>query len=212
MDFLLAKYEKAIRDFKDNAFTLPCLKTGWEKLDKYYCLSDLTQVYVAIIVLHSKLKFNYLDKRWPKKWAKEAQKKVKDFWNTQYKLTVISLPQQPSEETSDESPNEFLAWFNADRPSLEDTDELECYLAQPTLPKISNSAREWWLESAQCHMFPNLSRMAIDLLSIPAMSAEPERLFSGAKLTITDQRGSLQAQSIEATECLKSWYKSMECT
>ena len=50
MDFLLAKYEKAMRDFKDNAFILPCLKTSWEKLDKYYCLSDLTPVYVAAIV------------------------------------------------------------------------------------------------------------------------------------------------------------------
>src|SRR5204862_2770553 len=106
MDFLLAKYEKAMRDFKDNTFILHCLKTGWEKLDKYYCLSDLTPVYIAAIVLHPEMKFNYLNKRWPKKWPKEARKKVKDFWNAQYKSTVISLPQQPSEETSDESPNE----------------------------------------------------------------------------------------------------------
>ena len=30
--------------------------------------------------------------------------------------------------------------------------------------------------------------MALDILSIPAMSADPERLFSGAKLTISDRR------------------------
>jgi hypothetical protein len=52
--------------------------------------------------------------------------------------------------------------------------------------------------------------MDIELLSIPAMSAEPERLFSGAKLTITDQRACLQLQTIEATECLKSWYIRVE--
>jgi hypothetical protein len=47
--------------------------------------------------------------------------------------------------------------------------------------------------------------MALDILSIPAMSAEPERLFSSAKITITDRRNRLGIESIEAIECLKSW-------
>ena len=47
--------------------------------------------------------------------------------------------------------------------------------------------------------------MALDILSIPAMSAEPERLFSGAKITITDRRNKLGIESIQAIECLKSW-------
>ena len=47
--------------------------------------------------------------------------------------------------------------------------------------------------------------MAFDILSIPAMSAEPERLFSGAKITITDRRNRLGIESIQAIECLKSW-------
>ena len=37
------------------------------------------------------------------------------------------------------------------------------------------------------------------------MSAEPERLFSGAKISITDRRNRLGIESIEAIECLKSW-------
>ena len=47
--------------------------------------------------------------------------------------------------------------------------------------------------------------MALDILLIPAMSAEPERLFSSAKITITDRRNRLGIESIEAIECLKSW-------
>jgi len=47
--------------------------------------------------------------------------------------------------------------------------------------------------------------MALDILSIPAMSAEPERLFSSAKITITDRRNRLGIESIEAIKCLKSW-------
>jgi hypothetical protein len=36
------------------------------------------------------------------------------------------------------------------------------------------------------------------------MSAEPERLFSGAGITVTERRNRLGAESIEALECLKS--------
>jgi hypothetical protein len=52
--------------------------------------------------------------------------------------------------------------------------------------------------------------MALDMLSIPATSAKPERLFSGAKISITDQRNRLRMKSIEALECLKSWMDVQE--
>jgi len=50
--------------------------------------------------------------------------------------------------------------------------------------------------------------MAIDVLSIPAMSAEPERVFSGARRTISWERMQLGEETIEKTECLKSWMRS----
>jgi hypothetical protein len=37
------------------------------------------------------------------------------------------------------------------------------------------------------------------------MLAKPERLFSGAKISITDRRNRLSIESIEALEYLKSW-------
>ena len=49
--------------------------------------------------------------------------------------------------------------------------------------------------------------MAIDIYSIPAMSSEPERLFSGAKHTISDRRMQLKIESIELLECLKTWFR-----
>jgi hypothetical protein len=68
-----------------------------------------------------------------------------------------------------------------------DFDELDQYLSTPTVTNLSLKPISWWLEPTQQSTFPNLSRMAIDILSIPAMSAEPERLFSSAKITITDR-------------------------
>ena len=49
--------------------------------------------------------------------------------------------------------------------------------------------------------------MALDILSVPAMSTDPERLFSGAKITISDRRNRLGILTVEALECLKSWLK-----
>ena len=49
--------------------------------------------------------------------------------------------------------------------------------------------------------------MAIDLLSVPPMSAKPERIFLGARRTISWQRMSLGHVNIERTECLKSWIR-----
>lgn len=47
--------------------------------------------------------------------------------------------------------------------------------------------------------------MALEYLTIPAMSAEAERVFSSAKITITDRRCHLGDEAISALECLKSW-------
>ena len=52
--------------------------------------------------------------------------------------------------------------------------------------------------------------MALDILSIPAMSAEPERLFSGAKITISDRRNRLTVDTIQALQCLKSWLENQD--
>jgi len=48
--------------------------------------------------------------------------------------------------------------------------------------------------------------MAMNILSIPAISVELESLVSGAKITIKDRRNRLGSDVIEAVECLKSWF------
>ena len=58
--------------------------------------------------------------------------------------------------------------------------------------------------------YPNLARMALNVLSVPAMSDEPERLVSSTGLTLTDRRNRAGIDLIEALEQLKSWYKVKE--
>ena len=53
---------------------------------------------------------------------------------------------------------------------------------------------------------PDLAHFALDMLAIPATSAECERIFSSAKLLLTPSRNRLQPDIIEASECLRAWY------
>jgi asparagine synthetase A len=56
--------------------------------------------------------------------------------------------------------------------------------------------------------WPKLSRIALDILSIPAMSDELERVFSGARRTVSWERSQLDIQTLECIECLKHWKRS----
>ena len=49
--------------------------------------------------------------------------------------------------------------------------------------------------------------MAIDVLSVPAMSSECERVFSQGKLTIASQRHRMKGATLEMLLCLKDWLK-----
>jgi hypothetical protein len=47
--------------------------------------------------------------------------------------------------------------------------------------------------------------MAFDLISIPAMSVECERVFSQPKLVVNDKRNRMTDDTIDAIQCLKNW-------
>ena len=66
------------------------------------------------------------------------------------------------------------------------------------------TALQWWIEHREDYP-RQLSKMAINLLCIPAMSAEPERLFSGARRQIPWTRAKLSGKLVEQMECLKYW-------
>jgi hypothetical protein len=144
-----------------------------------------------------------MEDNWLIEWIADAKAKVQLFWNREYKSTAITVP-TPTSETASVVHNAFQEWQKKRQRSQLDIDEYTKYLQAAVLPEVTD-ARSWWLETTQRNSYPALSIMALDILSIPAMSAEPERLFSGAKITITDRRNQLGIESIQAIECLKSW-------
>jgi hypothetical protein len=90
---------------------------------------------------------------------------------------------------------------------MDEIDEYKSFFSQTPIA-IDGSALAWWLREEQQQRYPCLSKMAIDILSVPSMSAEPERVFSGARRTISWDRCQLGSSTIEKGECMKSWIKS----
>jgi len=97
----------------------------------------------------------------------------------------------------------FTTFLNKD---IQLKDEFDTYFngAPLVVPNDFNPI-QWWANNTGS---PQMMNMAFDMLSIPAMSAETERVFSGAKLTISPSRNRLGEDIIEATECLNRWYRA----
>jgi len=87
------------------------------------------------------------------------------------------------------------------RPST--SDKYTDYNTEESYSPGKKGALWWWCQDTQRQRWPKLSCMAIDILSIPPMSDEPERVFSGARCTVTWDRGRLEAETIEIREYLK---------
>ena len=103
-------------------------------------------------------------------------------------------PQQGSEDTATGSPTQPDEYVDY------------CALRLEAALEDGPSAIEWWCEPRQRARFPKLCKTAVEvLLSIPAMSAEPERLFFECKKIIISDLHSMQADTLEGIEGLKSF-------
>ena len=65
---------------------------------------------------------------------------------------------------------------------------------------------QYWISKATD--YPRLSRMALDVMTVPAMSAECERLFSAVGLMATSLRSRLDASTIGLIQVLRSWLRA----
>ena len=97
-------------------------------------------------------------------------------------------------------------------------DELTQYLKCPV--ENIKDAFAWWVKNRA--VYPRLSRMALDYLSIPGMfsipkphmfllinptatSVDVERVFSKGRLVLSHVRNGLSVQSTRALLCLGAW-------
>jgi len=197
------------------------LELGIQKLDIYYKFLDDSPAYIAAVVLHPSFKWEWIESIWSEKpngktWIRKAKAAVQRLWRDEYKTLPAAEvlggdDAPPAKRLKPNSKiNSFLAKRStvAQRPSPDSSssDEYERYIKQPTIEAIMDDELNpitWW-ESKRSQM-PRLSKMALDLLSIPAMSAKAERIFSHCGNIVRPNRARLHGDTLAAVVCLKQW-------
>lgn len=197
------------------AYLRVSITNAWQKLNEYYIKLGESPLFSAAVILHPSLSLHWLEERWSDKdqltWLYDAKQGLLSFWERWYQCDDNQgKNQQP--ETQQQSQviiqrrredSKYQQWLNSMTIKLsDDGSELDRYY-RLNLPQQVDDPIQWWL--SQQSSFPTLSKLALDLLAIPAMAADCEREFSLAKLTLSSQRHSLQPETLEKLQCLKNW-------
>ena len=179
-------------------------QNAWGKLTKYYeKTDDANAIYAAAVLLHPSQQKRYFDKHWT--GAEAAYKSimianVKKVWFDEYRGAEV--PETPRTHPIDEI-EEFLTGFHNE--VVDGDDFFDQFInGNPIAFPQADDVIKWIVKDGN---LPRCVRQqALDLLSIPAMSAELERVFSSARLSCTHLRNSLSAESIEVIELLRYWW------
>jgi hypothetical protein len=119
-------------------------------------------------------------------------------------LSYGNTPKEPKELNAFDQIAQSLGSYT--RPVSQD--EYKDYCSREPYGISQPSALKWWCKDTQRQRWPRLSHIAINVLLIPAISNELERVFSGACRTITWERGQIDPKTVKMTECLKHWKRS----
>lgn len=123
-------------------------------------------------VLHPHHKLNYFrNAGWPTDWITTAKKLVRDEFDRNYRFrddiaVIIRGPEGPKEYRSAKNVFDNLPAF---QPIEFGTfDELTRYLAASPEDVKNENLLQWWVEHK--HVYPHLSRMALDYHTVPCES------------------------------------------
>ncbi|EXM15837.1 hypothetical protein FOTG_15832 [Fusarium oxysporum f. sp. vasinfectum 25433] len=216
MDGLLRHYEKNKEHYsKPETFDrriLHSIEMGWFILDKYYTMTEDAPVYAAALLLDPSKRIMYIQRHWPESWHGNAIAGVHTIWEEEYKTQPETGPAESVDEVSasqKRQPNEWdalLEELEVTEDLGDSMDDLEDFI-KATPIKISGSPLQWWCHKDQRKTYPQLSRMAIDILSIAPESADPESAFSGGRRTLSWDRERMTCENLEKVECIGNWLR-----
>jgi hypothetical protein len=126
--------------YADDPFLLPMLNSGWDKVNKYYDLSDATPVYTAAIVFDPSLKWQYIDSHWNPQWVPRAREAIQTLWDD-FKPTRSTALSTSSSSSSlpRRAPNSFAVWMRQRTDQRSTLDEYERYCLAPRIWAMDNN-------------------------------------------------------------------------
>jgi hypothetical protein len=180
MDYPLGHLEAPQKNlFKAKSPLSLAVEETWQKLDRYYNATDKSSVYVTAVIIDPRMKLSYFQRKWPhnKVWVLAAQRATEKRYNEyidKYSESVTLVTNSSESQTSDIF--DMFKFGASSQQVFGSKDELADYLSLHLVTQGTDLVK-WRIEYST--RFPILSRLALDILAIPATSAEAERAFSG---------------------------------
>jgi hAT family C-terminal dimerisation region len=135
-------------------------------------------------------------------WLDNAKQAVRELWDKEYNRRYRTATHQDGscEDRSDVS--QFMDYDSVETPA---GDLYQDYIECDPVAKLSREeVLNYW--NSRLLSQSDLAHFALDMLALPASSAECERVFSSSKLLITSVRNRLNPDLVEINECLKAWF------
>jgi hypothetical protein len=219
-EWLLNYYEDRVKSYEDvnyNAhneapedhFAIN-LNTAWAKLNDYYEKLDDTPIYYTATLLHPYYA-TYCEKVWVDKpdWLEANNRKFRALW-AEYN-TPIQRPARPRPRVQlndmDEAIDSILAPIQVEDDTEDEYNRWK--RCEPRWGKDTEHAQQpikYWMGLRG--RYPNLSRLALDVLSIPASSCECERMFSELGDLLEPRRRSMSPKLLAAIQCVRRWRRA----
>jgi hypothetical protein len=185
-------------------------RAAWAKISEYYAKLDDSPAYYAATILHPYYK-TYCDTVWSDKpeWLVANNRNFRALWQL-YSASPRKV-RRPDVLTSDiDNAIDGLINPSASINNNTDDDEFERWKrSEPRAEKGSNHANnpiKYWIELRD--RYPNLSKLALDVLSIPASSCNCERLFSELGDLLEPRRRAIKPQLLAAIQCVRRWQRA----
>lgn len=213
LEFVLSEFETSKQRYIQeressggNNHYLMAIEHAWAKANDYYMRLDESPAYAAAIVLDPRRKWETLEDLWTlhPKWIEASRQQILYVWETCYKPERKETQQVSASQAPESRLRKYFAKSFKRRDAKVIDDEYKDWIGKPQEADDVDPL-QYWAKEPISSLYPNLSRMALDILSIPCMSDEPERIFSLSGHLIAPRRSRLKPDIIEASECLGNW-------
>jgi hypothetical protein len=167
-------------------------------LEKYYSLADLAPVMCAAVALDPEMKYQYFEDECNEQpsWITAAHHKIETLWHKIYRSasapsTATSdldvLTPRPLASNTVSSISQVVPRWRPKRAkhtrAVHQSDQLRDFQHSAPEEQILD-LMELWQTKLHTSPWSHLSHMALSIHSIPAMSAEVERVFSSSKILL----------------------------
>jgi hypothetical protein len=143
------------------------MKLACKKMDRYYSLTDSSNIYCIAMVLHPGMKLEYFcNQKWEEDWIEEAENLVQEEYISTYEKAADDADATPVEDPDDSNDSGFASFSNLSVTTCPCESEIQEYLALPV--ENVKDPLKWW--RANKHIYLNLHCMALDYISVPGKS------------------------------------------